>query len=634
MNIYSERIAALRRVMAENGIDYYMVPTADFHQSEYVADYFKVREFLSGFTGSNGTLVVSQDFAGLWTDGRYFIQAEHELEGSGIALMRMADKGVPTIEEFLLEKMPENSVLGFDGRCVPAEEGLRLEAGLAAKNVTIRADRDLADEVWTGRPKLPCAKVFLLDEVKYAGESVEEKLSRLREKMAEQGASYYATGRLDEIMWLYNIRGGDVECNPVALSYAFVSEKRQYLFLQEQEVTGELRDYAAKKSIILMHYGAFAQFLQDRDYSGNVLYDPEGLSYLLYRAAEAKLTQQQSVAGAAVSNDRRHVIRGGRLKMIGAPSPIGLMKAVKNETEIVNIRSCYIEDSAALCRFIYRITKRAGKAAAGTALQDEKGKVTTEYSAAMELDALRAEISDYVELSFPTIAGYGENAAMMHYEATENQTAELKAEGMFLVDSGGQYLRGTTDVTRTFALGPVTDDMKKHFTLTAVGNLQLQDAVFLYGCTGKNVDILSREPLWQIGIDYKCGTGHGIGYLLNVHEGPQNIRWRFAPGQKEAVLEPGMIVSDEPGVYLEGRYGIRIETILLVREKEENGDGRFLCFEPLTFVPIDRALIDPEYLTPRTREVLNDYHRQTYEKIAPFLNDEERAWLKEQTAPI
>ena len=618
MNLYQERLALLRDVMRENGIDFFMIPTADYHQSEYVADFFKTREFYSGFTGSNGTLLVSQDFAGLWTDGRYFIQAERELEGSGIVLMRMADPGVPDIGTYLSGHMPEGGVLGFDGRCVCAREGMELSALLAPKHVRLKTDLDPAEGIWQDRPALPCTKVFLLDETEYAGETVSSKLGRLRAELKKNGADCFVTGRLDEIMWLFNIRANDVECNPVALSYAVVTAECQALFLQRDSVTQELEEFAHRSGITLCAYEEILPFLRGMDQPEKVLYDAAGLSYSLYAAV---------------------LERAGEEKTVQKDSPLQQMKAVKNPVEIRNIRSCYIEDSAALCRFIYRITRRAKKAAENAEqipapLLDEEGRPVTEYTAAMELDALRAQISDFVELSFPTIAGYGPNAAMMHYEADEENAAQLHAQGMYLVDSGGQYLRGTTDVTRTFALGPVTDEMKKHFTLTAVGNLQLQSAVFLSGCTGKNVDILSREPLWQIGIDYKCGTGHGIGYLLNVHEGPQNIRWRFAPGQKEAVLEEGMIVSDEPGVYLEGQYGIRIETILLVTKICENGDGTFLGFEPLTFVPIDRNLIDPAYLTPQTLRVLNEYHRMTWEKISPFLSEEEQEWLREQTAPI
>ena len=306
-------------------------------------------------------------------------------------------------------------------------------------------------------------------------------------------------------------------------------------------------------------------------------------------------------------------------------SPVEDLKAVKNAAELKNIRDCYREDSAAVCRFLFWLHKNK-----------EDGKIgsLTEMDAAAKMDSLRAQISDYVDLSFGTISAYGPNAAMMHYTAKEGDCAQLQPEGMLLVDCGGQYLRGTTDVTRTMALGPVTQDMRKHYTLTAVGNLQLLDAVFLYGCTGRNVDILARQPLWRTFVDYKCGTGHGIGYLLSVHEGPQNIRWRFIGGMEEAVLEPGMIVSDEPGVYIEGQYGIRIETILEVVEAAKNGDGRFLRFEPLTLVPLDPALIDPAYLTPQTTEVLNRYHARVYEEIAPLLTQEEGEWLYTQTRPV
>ena len=342
-----------------------------------------------------------------------------------------------------------------------------------------------------------------------------------------------------------------------------------------------------------------------------VLFDPGSLSIRLWNA----FTKGREAAGI---KSRTHYDLEKR-------SPVEAFKAAKNETELKNIRAAYRDDSAAVCRFLYWLHKHV-----------ENGTVDslTEYTAAEKMDSLRTEIRDFIDLSFGTISAYGPNAAMMHYSAKKDDCAKLRPEGMLLVDCGGQYLRGTTDVTRTMALGPVTEDMRRHYTLTAVGNLQLLDAVFLYGCTGRNVDILARQPLWSTFVDYKCGTGHGIGYLLGVHEGPQNIRWRFSEGMAEAVLEPGMIVSDEPGVYIEGEYGIRIETILEVVEAAKNGDGRFLRFSPLTFVPLDPALIDPAFLTPQTRGVLNRYHARVYAEIAPLLNEEERRWLRKQTAAI
>ena len=601
-----DRIEKLRAAMRAAGIDYYMIPTGDFHNSEYVAEHFRTREFFSGFTGSAGTLVVSMDEAYLWTDGRYFIQAAGELEGSGIGLMKMSEPGVPTIREFLGQKMGEGSVLGFDGRCVSCKEGRALEAAARKAKGSLRTDLDLADGIWEDRPGLPCHPVIVLGD-EYTGEDIESKLGRLREKAEESGCVSYIDSKLDCIMWLLNLRGEDVECNPVALSHLLVDQSNVYLFIQEGEITGELRAYAALHRISLLPYDDLEDFLGIYDYRGDLMCDPASISYSVYLAAK------KGAANAAC-----------RLKE--EESPLEELKCVKNEVEMSNIRSCYRKDSAALCRFIMWVTER---------VNDTSAEPVTESGAAHYLDHLRSLLPDFMGLSFATISAYGPNAAMMHYEAVPGiSDAELKPEGMLLVDSGGQYMTGTTDVTRTIALGPVTDEMRKHYTLTAVSNLQLQGAVFLDGCTGANLDILAREPMWREGLDYKCGTGHGIGYFLNVHESPPSIRWRVFPGRQDKALAPGMIVSDEPGVYLEGRYGIRIETILEVVEHETNEWGRFLAFEPLTWVPFDRKLIDVRYLTPQTRELLNDYHARVREELAPLMDSREQEWLFAQTEPF
>ena len=641
-NTIRERLTRLRQKMEKLGIDYYLIPTADYHNSEYVAPYFQTRHYFSGFSGSNGTLVVGMEEAGLWTDGRYFIQAEKELSGTGVDLYREMEEGVPTVSEWLADRMSPKGSLGFDGGCLNVRQVRNLKKKLAFKNVRFVTQYDPAQGIWTDRPALPSHPAFVLGE-EYSGESAQSKLTRLREKMRQTGARIYVDSKLDNLMWLFNLRGGDVECTPVALSFGLVTMDRQILFIQESEVTEEVRKYAASIGLELQHYEHVSTFLQDPSFyreaaesradaadqvsaetaetsedgtekeaaDCRVFFDPGSLSIRLWNA----LTDGRQ---ALDIKTRTHYD-------IEKRSPVEDFKAVKNQTEMKNIRAAYRDDSAAVCRFLYWLHRHV-----------ENGTVDTltEYSAAQKMDSLRAEIGDFVELSFGTISAYGPNAAMMHYSAKEDDCAQLCPEGMLLVDCGGQYLRGTTDVTRTMALGPVTDDMRRHYTLTAVGNLQLLDAVFLYGCTGRNVDILARQPLWNTFVDYKCGTGHGIGYLLGVHEGPQNIRWRFSEGMAEAVLETGMIVSDEPGVYIEGQYGIRIETILEVVDVARNGDGRFLRFSPLTLVPLDPALIDPQYLTPQTRDVLNRYHARVYDEIAPLLNEDEREWLRTQTAPI
>ena len=665
------RLAALRGAMERNGVDTVIIPTADYHNSEYVADCFKAREYYSGFTGSAGIIAVRGEEAALWADGRYFIQAEHELAGSGITLMKMGEPGVPTLHEWLKTEMPENSRLAFDGRCITKAEGQALAALLGEKKVEVSAEKDLAGDTWENRPALPKHPVFLLDAEKYAGESAESKLKRLRGKMAEKNVTAYVSSKLDEIMWLFNIRGNDVECNPVALSYAVVTKDKALLYLQDEEVTGELEDYAKEAGITLRSYERFLADLPElplgeeaavvsaarttaaetvsaadgtsaaetvsaadgeKPAAVRVWIDPDYTSFSVYCALLKNLDQTICEELKAEGLDLAALPKAAADKILASeeakhfvetPSPVDFMKSIRNETEIRNFRDIYVEDSAALTKFIYWLKKSM-----------KEGAQLTEGSAAAYLDQLRAGISDYVELSFPTISAYGSNAAMMHYEPGEDGGAALSPEGMLLVDSGGHYLRGTTDVTRTMSLGPVTDEMRRSYTLTAVSQLQLMGTVFLKGCNGIALDIMAREPMWENGMDYKCGTGHGIGYLLNVHEGPQTIRWREREKADSTPLEAGMVVSDEPGVYREGAYGIRIETILLCREWGTTPDGTFLCFEPLTFAPLDRDLIDPSVLTPHTRKLLNDYHRSVLEKISPYLNEEEKLWLSGECAEI
>ncbi len=595
--IHSKRIGQLRRRLAGARADAVLIPTSDYHNSEYVSDHFKTREFFSGFTGSAGTLAVTAGEACLWTDGRYFVQAGHELEGSGVRLMKMQEPGVPTTLEYLCDNLGQGQVLCFDGRCVTDRAGREMAGALESRGIRLDSSMDPAEGIWTDRPQRPAGRVRILD-VAYAGLSAEDKLKAVRQRMTDKGGCACASSRLDDLMWLLNLRGSDVECNPVALCHLYLRMEDFCLFLQEGTADPEVTAYIENMGGRILPYDSFVEYLAGAEEEGPVLIDPDGISYAAAAALRSHLRVREWV------------------------SPMQMMKAVKNSTELANLRECYRRDSAALCSFIYWLKHHPD-------ISQE-----TEYTAAMRLDAMRAELPDFAGLSFPTISAYGPNAAMMHYEADSDNAAQLRPEGMLLVDSGGQYLTGTTDVTRTMALGPVTEEMRTDYTLTAAGNLQLMDAVFLHGCTGRNLDILSREPLWKKGIDYKCGTGHGIGYYLNVHEAPPNIRWRFLPGSREDVIEPGMIVSDEPGVYIQDKFGIRIETILECEEMTENSDGRFLRFRPLTLVPLDRELLEPSLLSPENRQVLNDYHARVYEEIAPLLPEEEASWLREQTLPV
>ena len=598
-----DRLKELRSKMAENGIDYYMMPTSDYHNSEYSADFFKVREFFSNFSGSNGTLVVSANWAGLWTDGRYFIQAEREIDGTGVTLYRMLDKGVPTIKEYLSEQMQKGQCLGFDGLVNAADILVDFEETLKEKQITFRYDLDLAADIWKDRPALPCTKVYLLSD-ELCGRSFREKLQEVRQQMKEAGAKTHFLSKLDDIMWLTNLRADDVECNPVALSYCLVTEDCFYLFLQKKALTPEVEAYAGKNGILLEDYHSVVDFLRTFHPDSDILYDQKNISYTLYRLL------QDAAKRAGVS-------------LIDQMNPTTLLKAVKNETELKNIREVYRRDSAVLTRFIYWLKQNVGK------------QEITEYSAAMKLDHMRSEIPGFVELSFPTISAYGANAAMMHYEATKDKTATLKPEGMLLVDSGATYMGGTTDVTRTIVLGPISEEIKKHYTLSVMSMLRLANLIFLQGSNGVTLDLAAREPMWKNHMDYKCGTGHGIGYMLNVHEGPQRIAWRSAQGSVAAEIMDGMIVSDEPGVYKEGSHGIRIENILEVQKDLENSDGQFLKFGMLTYAPIDLEAIDPKYMQQEDIDHLNAYHQAVYDKVEPLIEEPEiKEWLKQATRAV
>lgn len=593
-----ERLKHLREVMSKNNVDYYMMPTADYHNSEYVNDYFKVREYFSHFSGSNGTLLVWQDGAGLWTDGRYFIQAENELEGTSIKLFRMFDDGVPTIEEFLKTEMKGGQNLGFDGRTISVMDGKKYEEYLKEKKIGFVYDKDLAETIWTDRPAFPAGKVKVLDE-KIAGSSVEDKLSEVRSKMAEEGVEAFLLTKLDDLMWLFNIRGCDVPCNPVAMSYGFVTEKEAVLFIQKKVLSEEVNNYFASYQITVMEYSEIVNYIQTLPKGLKILIDNRYCSYTLYKAIKEK--QQLKIS----------------------KNPTELLKSTKNSVELANMEKIYLQDSVAVTKFIYWLKTNIGK-----------GEEITEITASDYLERLRRQIPEFLDLSFPTIAGYNANAAMMHYEATPENHSVLKPQGMLLVDSGGQYMGGTTDVTRTIVLGSISDEMKRHYTAVAAGMLQLTYVRWIHGCTGRNLDIMARQPIWNMGLDYKCGTGHGIGYILNVHEGPQNLRWRFTEGMVEAVIEERMCITNEPGIYMEGSHGIRIENVMIAKNDVKNEYGQFMHFDTLTYVPIDLEAIDVQYMTEEQRMYLNRYHEQVYHKISPLLTEDERLWLKNATQNI
>lgn len=595
MNEIKARVEQLRAQMKAHGVDAYIVPTSDFHETEYVCDHFKAREYMSGFTGSAGTCVFTADEAKLWTDGRYFIQAAKQLEGSGIELMRMGDEGVPTIEAYLCDVLPAHATLGFDGRVMNTAMVERLCAQLS--EVTISCDMDLVGAIWHDRPALPASKTFELAQ-RYTGKSAAQKLSEVREAMAEAGADIHIITRVDDIAWLLNMRADDIPCFPVALCYILIDQQDAVLYINDARLSDDLKTTFAQIGVRTAAYDAIYEEVKHIPASSKVLLDKANTNYRI----TASLPQEVTI--------------------IDRPNPIVLMKAKKNPVELENIRRCHIRDAVAMTRFMYWLKTNAGK---------EK---ITEISASDQLLAFRQEQEHFIE-PIQTASAYQEHAALMHYIATPESDAELKAEGVLLVDSGGQYEEGTTDITRTFVLGELSDECKLHFTTALRSMIRLAKARFLYGCRGMNLDILAREPLWDLDLDYKCGTGHGIGHVLNVHEAPNGFRWQIVPERNDScVLEEGMVQSDEPGVYLEGKYGIRHENETVVRKGTKNEYGQFMYLETITFVPIDLDGVDPNVLMPDERQWLNAYHAEVYEKVSPYLNDAERTWLKQATRAI
>ena len=593
-----QRIENIRDLMKEKNIYAYIVPSSDYHQSEYVGDYFKSREFMSGFTGSAGTLIISMDEAGLWTDGRYFIQAENELKDSGIKLFKMGEEGVPTIEEYLLEKLPKNSTLGFDGRVMSVKEGQSLANKLAFKGINIEYKYDLVNDIWEDRCSLPTEKAFLLG-TEYSGESFSDKLSRIRAVMKEKKATTHILASLDDIAWLFNIRGRDVKSNPVVLSYAVISIDSVYLFIDKNKIGEDIRAELSKENVQIKGYEEVYEFIKNIDENEVVLIDTSKVNYAIYNNIPSNVQK------------------------IEERNPSILFKSIKNEIELKNIRNSHIKDGVAFTKFMYWLKNNIGKIE------------ITEISATQKLEEFRREQDKFIEPSFSTIAAYKDHAAMMYYSATEESNYKLEPRDLFLVDSGGQYFDGTTDITRTIALGPIHENVRKDFTNVVRGMIRLSKAKFLYGCRGYNLDILARGPLWEEGVDYKCGTGHGIGFVLNVHEGPNGFRWKVREDIDDScILEEGMVTTNEPGVYVENSHGIRIENEIVVRKAEKNEYGQFMDFEVITFAPIDLDAIDESLILKDEKVYLNNYHKQVYDKISPYLNEEEKQWLKTYTREI
>lgn len=590
------RITALRQLMKEKNMDVYIVPSSDNHQSEYVGDYFKAREFITGFTGSAGTAIITQTEAGLWTDGRYFIQAETELAGSNITLYKMGNPGVPKIDEYLESALPENGVLGFDGRVVSMSRGKDFEKNLAYKNVRIEDKYDLIDTIWSNRPSMSENPVFMLEE-KYTGESTASKLERVRVEMRKVNATAHLLITLDDIAWLLNFRGSDIAYTPVVLCYAVVMLDCVHLFINEAKLSTEIKCEFEHNGVVLHSYNEVYEFTENLASDEVVLLDPARLNYALY-------------------NSIPHSV-----KRVEQLNPSILMKAVKNDIEVENIRKAHVKDGVAQTKFMYWLKNTIGK------------ETITELSASDKLESFRAKQEGFLWPSFAPISAFGPHAAMCHYSSSKETNVEITKGALFLMDTGGNYMEGSTDITRTFAIGNINDELKRDFTNVLRGNLALSNAKFLYGCSGKNVDILARQYLWNENLDYNHGTGHGVGYLLSIHEASGRIVWR---GTEEAtwVLEHGMVITNEPGLYIEGSHGIRLENELLVRNSVKNDFGQFMNFEVITYVPFDLDAIDTSLLRDDEKELLNAYHKLVYDTVSPHLTQEEKEWLKIYTRAI
>lgn len=589
-----DRLKTLREKMAAHQIAALIVPTSDFHDTEYVADHFGARKHFSGFTGSAGTLVVLPDKAALWTDGRYFIQAAKELEGSGITLMKQGLPETPTIVQYLLENVAPNQKIAFDGRCVSMQDFEEYEKNLKEKNLEIITDLDLAGEAWPDRPALPNSRTFHYHE-KYSGKDITQKLSEVREVLKKAGAKYHVTSKIDEVAWLYNLRANDIPYFPVALAYSLIGLEDGVLYIDTSRLDAASKEWLKENNITVRPYEAIYEDVKELE--GPVLMNKRFINSRIGRSVQNPLWQN---------------------------NPIQLLKSQKNPVEVEGAKEAHRKDAVAMIRFWKWLEQMM-----------KQGKEVTEISARDYLHSLREMDPHFLEESFATISAYGPNAAMAHYHPDEKNPVVLYPNHLFLVDSGGHYLQGTTDITRTFVMGPLTEEERRAFTRVLQGHIDLARAIFPYGARGLNLDILAREWLWKDGLDFNHGTGHGVGALLSVHEGPNGFRWKIVPERQDSgVLEIGMITSDEPGLYQEGKFGIRHENLLVVEPAFETEYGQFLKHEPLTLVPFDVNGLDISLMSEDQVDWLNAYHQKVYDTISPRLSAEEASWLKEKTQPI
>lgn len=593
MNIINQRLADLRELMQREHLAAFIFPSTDPHQGEYIPDHWKGREFISGFNGSAGTAVVTMTSAALWTDSRYFLAAEEQLAGTEFQLMKLKIEGTPTISEWLGKELKDTQSpeVGIDGMVNSASATKALIAELRNEGgITLRTNFDPLVQIWKQRPPIPTNPVELYP-LEYAGESTQEKITRIRKALRDRHADGMLMAALDDIAWTLNLRGTDVHCNPVFVSYLIISTKEVILYINKEKLTPEVSDYLKAEGIKVDDYTNVGQGLKDY-FEYNILLDPDEVNYTLYKMVKREI--------------------------IEAESPVKRMKTIKNATEIEGFRRAMLKDGIALVKFLHWL-KPAVEAGG-----------QTEISIDQKLTALRAEQPLYRDISFDTIAGYQAHGAIVHYEATPETDIPLKPEGFLLLDSGAQYLDGTTDVTRTIALGPVTEEQKKIYTLVLKGHIQIELCKFPSGSSGTQIDILARKDMWREGLNYLHGTGHGVGTYLNVHEGPHQFRMEWKP----APLVSGMTITDEPGIYLAGKFGVRTENTLLIVPFKETEFGKFLQFESLTLCPIDTTPIVVEMLLPEERQWLNDYHQMVFNRLSPHLTPEEQDWLRNATKPI
>lgn len=586
-----KRLSALRRFMEDKNLHAFIIPSTDAHLGEYIPPHWAAREWISGFTGSAGTVVVTREKAGLWTDSRYFLQGAKELDGTEIDLFKDGLPGVPSIEEWLTSELNQGEYVGIDGNVYAAKEAINLTHKLNMKGLHMISDYDPFAEIWKDRPEIPTNPIFVLPET-YTGESSRSKIKRINEKVEKAGAESLLVASLDTIAWIFNIRGNDVKCNPVAVAYAYVSKQETVLFINPKKLTPEVIDYLKAEGVTIAEYTKIFDYVSNLKTS--VCLDSNKVTFALYNT---------------IPSDNR---------IVDIPSPADLMKSIKNETEIQGFRNAMEKDGVALVRFLMWLEKAV-----------PEGGVT-EIMIPKKLVEYRSQQQNFVGESFDTISGYNPNGAIVHYHVSEESSLDIKPEGFLLVDSGAQYFDGTTDITRTVAVGPLTEQMKTDYTLVLKGHISLAMAIFPQGTRGSQLDILARKALWDRGLNYLHGTGHGIGHFLNVHEGPQNIRMNENP----TTLQVGMVTSNEPGLYRAEKYGIRIENLILTQNETTTEFGDFYSFKTLTLCPIDKTPIVKELLTEKEIEWFNLYHKFVYDRLSPLLTEDEKVWLKDKTNEI